>query len=177
MDAVHVVLRRLRDWFLVWFALEAVAGTAAAAYVLDAMGRHTLLRYATAGVGSAGTVVAGAAVSLLLLLLAWAVLDALLRLRPWARMVMLVIGWITAVSAAINLLVLPDSAALFGSVIELTDGDWAVLAAVSALTKTADVAFWSWVIYTLQVRPAVRDAFVHAVASPAGTEPDCQGGS
>jgi hypothetical protein len=37
---------------------------------------------------------------------------------------------------------------------------------VSALTKTADAAFWSWVIYTLQVNTAVRDAYLHHAPVP-----------
>ena len=160
MDAVHALLRRLRDWFLVWFVVEAAVGTAAAAYVLDGMGRHSLLRYATGGVGAPGTVLAGIVASLILLLLAWAVLEALLDLQPWARMVMLVIGWITVASAALNLLTLPGSMALIEPIVEVTGGDWTVLVASSALTKLADLAFWSWVIYVLQLNPGVREAFL-----------------
>ena len=160
MDAVHALLRRIRDWFLVWFVAEAAVGTVAAAYVLDGMGRHPLLRYATGGAGAAGTVLAGIIVSLALLLLAWVVLEALLDFQPWARMVMLVIGWITVLSAAFNLLTLPASAALLGSLVGLMDGDWSWLFAVSAIARLADLAFWSWVIYVLQVNPAVRHAFI-----------------
>jgi hypothetical protein len=160
MDAVRATLRQLRSWFLVWFIVEAVAGTAAAAYVLDGMGRHSFMRHAMGGVSAASTILAGAVVSLFLLLIAWALLDALLDFRPWARLVMLVIGWITAVSAAIDLAALPVSSALLAPFVELTGDSWAVLAAVSAVTKLADLAFWSWVIYTLQMNPAVRGAFV-----------------
>ena len=169
MDAVHALLRRIRNWFLVWFVAEAVMGTAAAAYVLDGMGRHSLLRYATGGVSAAGTILAGIVASLILLLLAWAVLDALLDLRPWARMVMLVIAWITVASAALNLLTLPGSMALVEPVVEITGGDWAALVAASAVTKLGDLAFWSWAIYVLQVNPAVRKAFIRAPhhAAPA----------
>jgi hypothetical protein len=169
MDAVHTRLRRLRDWFLVWFVAEAAAGSAVAAYVLDGMGRHSLLRYATGGVGAAETILAAAVVSLLLLLLAWAVLEALLNLQPWARMMMLVIGWITVVSAALNLLTLPASVALLESVVQIMGGDWSVLVVASALTKLADLAFWSWAIYVLQVNPAVRAAFLCHGALPTGT--------
>jgi len=169
MDAVHALLRRIRDWFLVWFVAEAAMGTAAAAYVLDGMGRHPLLHYATGGVGAAGTVLAGIIVSLVLLLLAWAVLEALLDVQPWARMVMLVIGWITVLSSALNLLTLPASAALLESVVRLMGGEWSVLMAASALTKLADLAFWSWVIYTLQMNPAVRGAFLHPACLSAGS--------
>jgi hypothetical protein len=160
MDAVHALLRRLRGWFLVWFIAEAVVGTVVAAWVLDGLGRWPFLRHALGGVGAAGTVLAGFGVSLVLLLLAMAVLDALLRLQPWARVVMLVIGWITVVSAALNLLMLPASAELLESVVEFTGGDWPVLVAVGARTELADLVFWSWVICVLQVNPAVRHAFI-----------------
>jgi hypothetical protein len=126
-------------------------------------------------VGAAGTILAGIIVSLLLLLLAWAVLEALLGLQPWARMVMLMIGWFTVVPAVINLLTLPGSSALLELVVTFTGGDWPLLVAVNVLTKTADLVFWSWVIYTLQLNPAVRQAFVHPAVSAAGTEPTWQG--
>jgi len=160
MDAVHATLRQLRDWFMVWFIAEAVAGTAAAAYVLDGLGRQPLLRHALGGVGAAGTVFAGIIVSLVLLLLALAVLDALQRLQPWARMVMLVVGWVTVVSAALNLLMLPASAELLESVVEITGGGWPVLMPVNLLTKLADLAYWGWVVYVLQTNTAIREAFL-----------------
>jgi hypothetical protein len=168
MNAVHARLRRLRDWFLVWFTAEAVAGTAAAAYVLDGMGRHSFLRFATGGVGASGTILAGVVVSLMLLLLALAVLEALLDLQPWARIVMLVIGWITVASAALNLFMLPASAALVESVVGLMGGGWPALVAASALTKLADLVFWSWAIYVLQMNAEVRAAFCHRPSVPAG---------
>jgi len=169
MDEIRRALQRLRDWFLVWFVAEAAMGTAAAAYVLDGMSHHSLLRYATGGVGAPGTILAGIVVSLILLLFAIAVFDALQRLQPWARVVMLVIGWITVVSAAINLLMLPASAGLIESVVGLTDGDWSALVAISALTELADLVFWSWVIYVLQMNPTVRDAFCSPAPLPAGS--------
>jgi hypothetical protein len=169
MDAMHATLKRLRDWFLVWFVFEAVLGTAAAAYVLDGMGRHWFLRYAVGGVGSAGTVLAAIVVSLILLLLAWAVLDALQQLQPWARTVMLVIGWITVISAALNLLLLPGSAVLLEPIVALTGGDRAALMTVSALARLADLAFWSWAIYVLQANADVREAFDRCRSAPAGS--------
>ena len=166
MDAVHARLRRLRDWFVVWFVVEAAAGTAVAAYVLDGMSHHAVLRYATGGVGAAGTVFAGIVVSLGLLLLAWAVLEALQAFRPWARTVTLVIAWITVVSAAIDLVALPGAAAFLEFVAGLAGRDWAALMAASVLTKGLDLVFWAWVIYTLQSDPAVRDAFRCAARDP-----------
>ena len=166
MDAVQTTLRRIRNWFLVWFIAEAVAGTAVAAWVLEGLGRQPLLRHALGGVGAAGTVVAGFGVSLVLLLLAMAVLDALQRLQPWARIVMLVIGWITVVSAALGLLSFSAASALLDSLGVFGADRSDTLAAVNLLTKAADLVFWAWVIYVLQLKPGVREAFVCRSTSP-----------
>ena len=167
MDPVNAALRQIRRWFVVWFIAEAAAGTAAAAYALDEVGRHPLLQDAMRGWSATGTILAGIGVSLVLLLLSWAVLEALLQLRPWARIVMLVFGWIKVVSAAINLLTLPVSGVILARVTRLTGGDWTALAAASALTKAADLAFWSWVIYMLQMNPTVRAGFFRPDPLPA----------
>jgi hypothetical protein len=83
---------------------------------------------------------------------------------------MLVIGWVTVVSAALNLLTLPGSTALIEPFVQITGGDWTALVAASAVTKLGDLAFWSWAIYVLQLDPAVRDAFCHPAADPAGPD-------
>ena len=160
MDAVHARLRRLRTWFLVWFVLEAAAGTAVAAYVLDGMGHHSLLRYATGGVSAAGTIVSGIVVSLVLYLFAAIVLQALEARQPWARMVMLVVGWLTIGSAVLGLLMLPGAAEVFGPVIALSGADWPALMAANLLTKLGDLAYWGWVVYVLQTNAAIREAFL-----------------
>jgi hypothetical protein len=80
---------------------------------------------------------------------------------------MLVVAWITVVSAAIDLVALPGGAALLESVTGLAGSEWAALMAVSLLTKGLDLVFWAWVIHTLQFDPAVRDAFLCAARDPA----------
>jgi len=166
MDAVHAILRRLRNWFLVWFVAEALVGTAAAAYVLDGMSRDWFLGHLTGGVSAAGIVLPALVVSLMLLLLAWALLRALLDLKAWARVVMLVIGWITVVSAALTLLTFPATWAQFEPMGVLTGADWSALDAVNVPAKVADLAFWSWAIYVLQVNPVVRKAFACRTTPP-----------
>jgi len=80
---------------------------------------------------------------------------------------MLVVGWITVVSAALNLLSLPFTSALLDPVVTLTGGGWAALVTICLLTKAVDLAFWSWAIYVLQMNAAVREAFVCRAALPA----------
>jgi len=168
MDAVHATLRRLRAWFVVWFVVQSAAGTAIAAYIVDELRRHALFRYAMGSVSPGFTLTAGIAVSTLLLVLALLVLAALLELQPWSRTVLLVVGWITVVSAITSLLALPGSAGVLEPAVGAAGGDWLTFEAVNALTKVLDLAFWSWVIYTLQINPGVRSAFVHAPRGAAG---------
>jgi len=167
MDTIHAHLRRLRRWFLSWFVARGIPGTVAAGQGLGRMSWQSLLPYVEGGFSAAGTILAGAVVSLILLLLAMAVLKALLDLRPWARMVMLVVGWITVISAALDLLVLPGTRALLDSVMRLRGGEWLVFVTASALSKAVDLAYWSWAVYVLQMNAAVREAFACRTAPPA----------
>jgi hypothetical protein len=160
MDAIDVALRRIRGWFIVWFAIQSVAGLAAAVYVVEWLRHAPVIRRAMQGTTPDVTLIAGIAVVALLLGLALLVLEALSHRRPWARLVMLVIAWITAVGAGIDLLTIPGAAALLGSRLDLAAGQWSLLQATTMVTKSVDLVFWSWVIYTLQARQDVRDAFI-----------------
>lgn len=164
MDAVQVALRRLRGWFVVWFAVQAVAGTVIAAYVLEGLRRDAFLRDTLSGASGEVTVSAGILVSMLLLALALIVFASLLELRTWARVVLLVVGWVTIASAVLNLVALPGAGSFVAPVVEAAGGDWQTLAAASVLTKVVDLVFWSWAIYTLRFNRAVREAFVRGEA-------------
>jgi hypothetical protein len=159
MDAVQVKLRRLRNWFIAWFVVEAVAGTAAAAYVLEGMRYLPWPGHAGAGTSTEVTVTAGVLVSALLLFIALLVFDALLDLSNLARLTLLVIGWLTVGSALLGLLLLPASSAMVGSMTGLIGGHGSGLMSVNLLTKAIDLAYWGWAVYTLQVDPPVRNAF------------------
>ena len=167
MDAVHARLRRLRNWFVAWFVLEAAAGTAIAAGVLDGLRYLPWPQFAGAGTSAEVAVVAGIIVSVLLLFLALLVFDALLDLCGWARIVLLVVGWLTLGSALVNLLLLPGSSTLLGSMTGISGLFGSALVGVSLVTRAGDLVFWAWVIHTLQFDRAVRDAFLLAPARSA----------
>ncbi len=173
MDAVHVALRRLRTGFVVWFGVQAVLGTAVAVLVIEGLRRHPMLGAAMRGATWEITVTSGFVASVLLFALAMLVFVALLDLKRWARLLLLVVGWITAAGALLSLLGLSGSAALADSVLDLSSSDWAAVQAGTVVTKAIDLAFWSWLFYTLQMNPAVRDAFRHAAGgcAPAARHP------
>lgn len=159
MDAIESALRRIRGWFIAWFVLQSVAGLAIAVYVVEMLRHQPVLGHALAGATPEVTLVWGIVVASLLLGLALLVLEALVQRRPWARIVMLVIAWVTVVGAGIDLLTVPGAAALVGQRLGIGEGDWDAIQAATVVTKTVDVLFWSWVIYTLQFTPAVRGVF------------------
>lgn len=167
MDPVHIALHRLRTGFVVWFVLQAVLGTAVAVLVIEGLKQLPFLDDVMHGVTPDFTIVSGVIGSLVLLALAIPVFVALLDLRNWARCLLLVVGWITAAGALLSLLGLSGSAALAGSVLDLSPSDWAAIQAGTVVTKAIDLAFWSWLLYTLQMNPAVRDAFRHAAGGCA----------
>jgi hypothetical protein len=160
MDTVQERLRRFRVWFIVWFVAQSVLGTATAAWVLGEL-RHVPFLGRTVGVATAEfTWVAGVFGSFIMLLLALFVLAALLELRPWARLLLLVLGWITVVSAVSDLLVASGGMTLARLTFDVGEHSWRTMRAVTVVTKALDLTFWSWAIYTLQGKTAVRDAFV-----------------
>ena len=160
MDAVHAALRRLRFWFVMWFVVQSATGTVIAVYVVDGLSRHPVLGHLMGGVSIGFTVSAAVVASMLLLGFALLIIDSLLELRPWARIAILVVGWITFVGAVANLFTLPEAAEIFREVLSAGGSDWRMLEAASLLTKTLDLVFWSWVIYTLQISSVVRGGFV-----------------
>jgi len=97
---------------VVWFVLQSAVGAVIAVYVVKGMQQHVLLRYVMRGVDTEFTMSAGILGSLFVFLLALLVLASLLELRPWARLVMLIVGWISVFSAAINLLTVPSTVEL-----------------------------------------------------------------
>lgn len=164
MDTVHMALRRLLTGFVVWFVLQAVLGTAVAVLVIEGLKQHPLLSDALRSVTPDFTVASGVIGSLVLLALAIPVFMALQDLRNWARWLLLIVGWITVVGAVASLLGAGAAGSLAWAT-RATPADWLVVQMGNMVTKAIDLAFWSWLIYTLQGNPQVREAFSNAARS------------
>ena len=160
MDKVNTRLRRLRVWFVAWYAAQAVVGTWVAAWVIEGM-RDTrafrdALRVADPGMVTASSLVATLAILAALL----GVFHALLRLRPWARLVLLVLGWLSVLGSLSSLVSagsLPELARWAPGL--LRGLDLGGLAPVSVLTNLLTLVLWGYVIAVLQFDRDVRDAF------------------
>lgn len=160
MGTVHTALRWLRNWFVVWFVAESVIGVALAVVAIEGMRRYRFLRGALDSVSAEFTVASAVLGAMVVLVLALLVFAALLELRPWARIVLLVVGWITVVSGILNLVSMPATISWLGPSVARGSGGWIQLGAVSVLSELIDLAFWGWLIVVLQFNGAVREAFV-----------------
>lgn len=147
MSRVEMRLRALEYVFVTWYVVQAVLGTWIAFRVLEGLQRTHLsvvLPGPTMGVVVASSVVAEAA----LLALGIVLFQFVLRLDCVARVVLLVLAWISAASAMIGLVAAPvvPSAAR-------------ALSGVSVLSNLLSLAFWVWTIKVLQFDEQVRRAF------------------
>lgn len=156
MDLIERKLRRLRGWFIAWFAVEAFIGIVVSVTVLDGLHRVGL-----PGLGggmdalSLGVVPSLFILAILMGLALW-VFQALLQLQNWARLVLLVLGWFSVAEAVTSVLATGGLGMLRGC---LPGIDLAGLALVSIITNALKLVFWSYVIATLQFDPGVREAF------------------
>lgn len=169
MDSVDRALVRVRGGIIAAFVVQSVVGTAIAIDVIEVMKRTGTYGHALASHDPAVTIAwTVAALLAVLLLLLW-LFDQLRRRQAWARTVLLVLGWISAVSAAVGV----ASSPLSGVVIErfvphAARGALASVAVVSLLTNAIALASWGYLIWTLQFREDVRAAFLPCVP-PAST--------
>ena len=170
-DATY--LSNLLAEYIPWFVVQSVLGTAVAVRVIDGLRRHPLVGFSLRDVTADFTIVAGLAGSVLLLALAIPVFSALLDLRRWARLLLLIVGWITVLGAVSSLLAMSGSAALARPLMDVRPSDWRTIQLTCLVTKTIDLAFWSWVIYTLQANALIRDAFLSTSTSHPSTQSRC----
>jgi hypothetical protein len=150
-----------------WFVAQSILGIALAVVVIEGLRQYPFLRDALGGVSPDLTVASGVLGTGIVLLLALLVFASLLELRPWARLVLLIVGWLTVVSAAFGLLTTPAALAWFAPDAARTGLDATLLGAVNVLTKAMDVAYWGWVIAVLQFNRAVCAAFAAPEHTPA----------
>lgn len=159
MSSPSLKLHRLRGIFVAYYILKSIAGAIIAFGVLRpiAVGRHGLQEWSPGALA-----VFSLAITALILWLAWLVFCQLLQRRNWARVLLLVIGWLTVISATLSLLMAPqlsDPASWLGRFVAGLDMDWERLLAYDRVQKIFELLFWGYLISVLQFDPAVRDEF------------------
>jgi len=161
MQATTEQLERLRAWFIAYFLCNLVVGTWVSVVVVD-----TLRSSSIPFVGVLESVPEGAIVGWSLFVgtvvfaLGLFLFVRLLRRELWARNAMLVIAWLTGISALMSLLSACGTFSASGWLAQLMPGpDWGMIGLLNGLTNLASLAFSVYTIRTLQFDPRIREEF------------------
>jgi hypothetical protein len=160
MSSTSVKLQRLRGWFVVYFLLKSVVGAVVAAIVLKPAYFQHLAGSGLGNFSNASLLAFSLMVTALILAVALIVFAQLLRLRNWARVLLLVIGWLTVISAVFSLLA-SSQLNQMGSLMFrlLPDLDWEKLVNFDHFQKVFEFLFWGYLIAVLQFDDEVRKEF------------------
>lgn len=161
MQATTEQLQRLRGWFIAYYLFNLVVGTWATVVVVDGMKSLSMpfvdvLESVPEGAIIGWSLFVGAVVFALGLFL----FLRLLQREGWARVVMLVIAWLTGISALISLLSACGTFSVSSWLAQSMPGaDWGMIGLLSGLTNLASLAFSAYTIRTLQFDPKIREEF------------------
>lgn len=154
--------QHLRRWFVVYFILQSIVGTWTAAVTVHSISDSNLLPIRGFQDVSAGLVIVSSLVACLLIFgVALALFHQLLQRKNWARVTMLVIAWLSALSAGASLLSSPAMLSPSGWLERMMpDVNWGFLFLTSAATNLASLVYSAYMIRTLQFDEQVRAEFL-----------------
>jgi branched-subunit amino acid ABC-type transport system permease component len=157
MSSPSIKLYRLRGIFVVYFVLKSLAGAVVASIVLRQgnWGRVGKWEFPPGAVLTFSLMATA-----VILAVAWLVFCQLLQRKNWARVLLLVIGWLTVISAVFSLLASSQVAEL-GSWISqwIPEMEWEKLLRFDRVQKVFELLFWGYLISVLQFDNSVRDEF------------------
>jgi len=161
MISASIKLYRLRGWFVVYFVLKSVAGAVVAAIILKPIQHSQLGRLGWRNFSPASLLFLSLVVTAVILAIALFIFGQLLQRRNWARVLLLVIGWLTVLSAVYSLLAFTQYKDA-GSWIAgwLPEWDWQKLVNFDRVQKIFELLFWGYLIVVLQFDEAVKKYFL-----------------
>ena len=164
MNRTTVVLRWLMGLFVVYCVAKTLVGLrwawGAFGAVLDGRGGRWPGNWEAVFIPS---FVFGLLVALALFVLALWIFAQLLQRKCWARIVLLVVGWLSVLSSLSGILWSSHASAIidrFGGVVPGID--WHGVAQAGLAENTLGLLFWGWLIYVLQIDPDVKKEFLPA---------------
>jgi len=169
MISPSIKLHRLRGIFVAYFLVKSLVGAVVAFRVLQPVaGHYGLGGWSPGSMAFFSLVVAGA-----ILVIAWLIFGQLLQRKNWARVLLLVIGWLAVISAFFGLLMsaqFTDMNSWLSRLVPSLDMDWHKLVLYDRVQKVFELLFWGYLISVLQFDTAVRDEFFPPV--PDGNTPE-----
>lgn len=157
MSSPSIKLYRLRGIFVVYFVLKSIIGAVVA---FGVMRRGSFREFARWQFPPGGVMFFSLAVAAVILVVALLIFGQLLLRKNWARVLLLVVAWLTVISAVFSLLASSQLSDL-GSWISrwVADLDWEKLLQFDRIQKVFELLFWGYLISVLQFDAVVRDEF------------------
>jgi hypothetical protein len=165
MSSPSSKLYRLRGIFVVYFVLKSLAGAVVAwsliqSAVPDRIG-HFEIDVNFNKISPGFLLFFSLAVATVILVIALLVFGQLLKHRNWARVLLLVIGWLTVISAIFSLLASAQVSDMGSWIAQwLPDMDWQKLMNFDRIQKLFEMLFWGYLVFVLQFDAEVKNEFV-----------------
>jgi glucan phosphoethanolaminetransferase (alkaline phosphatase superfamily) len=157
MISPSIKLYRLRGWFVIYYVLKSVVGAAVAMIVLKP---ENLGRVGAQDFSGASLLVFSLLVAAVILAIALIIFAQLLLRRNWARVLLLVLGWLTVIGAVFSLLASTQIVNMGSWMSRLVpEMDWEKLMNFDRLQKVFELLFWGYLIAVLQFADEVKKEF------------------
>jgi len=160
MSSPSVKLYRLRGWFVIYFVLKSVVGAVVAAVVLKPAQLSRLSRFNERNFSTTSLLFFSLVVTAVILAVALLIFARLLERKNWARLLLLVIGWLTVFGAILSLLASTQLGDMSSWVSHwLPEWDWQKLVNFDRIQKIFELLFWGYLIAVLQFDEEVKKEF------------------
>ena len=160
MNDASATLRWLRGLFVAYFLARNLVAIALA---WPAFGAGSTVLAADRDVPLAPFMAFGFLVEIVLFAVAMWIFAQLLQRKTWARLLLLIVGWIALAGAFFGALAGPRLASIAGLhgqlALEGSGLDWNRVMAAGLLQNILAVAFWGYLLYVLNVNRRVRAEF------------------
>jgi MFS family permease len=154
-------LYRLRGWFVLYFVLKSVVGAVVAAIILKRIHVDRLGHLSKWGFSSSSLFFFSLIVAAIILVIALFIFGQLLLRKNWARVLLLIIAWLTVFSAVFSLLASAQIATINSWVAHwLPDIDWEKVINFDRFQKVFELLFWGYLIAVLQFDAEVKKEFL-----------------
>jgi len=173
MQSPSLKLHRLRSWFVIYFVLKSVVGAVLAAVVLKPAQLSRLGHFDERSFSTASLLFFSLVVTALILAVALLIFARLLERKNWARLLLLVLGWLAVVSACFGLLMTassPDMTSWLSRLVPNMNMNWEKLLQYDRVQKIFELLFWGYLIAVLQFDEAVKKEFFPPAPVEKGPE-------
>ncbi len=151
-------LYRLRGIFVAYYVLKSIAGAFVAFSVLKPLAD----RYGLHGWLPGSLAVFVVMITAVVLAVALLIFARLLERKNWARLLLLVFGWLAVISACFGLLLSAQFSGTNSWLVRLLPNlnmDWPKLLAYDRIEKVFELIFWGYLIAVLQFDAEVKKEF------------------